>query len=163
MGWRKFELGLKLMLNSLKPRLLVCCSYYGISFLLNKRASEQASSHLARAANRYHQKCLNRVVQQRLSFKITHIWAKCINIWLGYDPIDPNDLIFVWRWGIWSGIPFWVISQPNVEWFCSTMDHFEALGFTYWKECSNTLEKSILWCLERRKTSTSSPAVRKEA
>ena len=51
---------------------------------------------------------------------MTHIEAKSINIWLRYDP---KHLVSTQTWG---DIPFWVISQPNVDGFCSNMDNLKA-------------------------------------
>ena len=52
-----------------------------------------------------------------VGFKMSHIEAKSINIWLRYDP-KCNLTI--------CGITFWVISQPNVDGFWFNMAHFEA-------------------------------------
>ena len=51
---------------------------------------------------------------------MTHIEAKSINIWLRYDP---KHLVSTQTWG---DISFWVISQPNVNGFCSSMDNLKA-------------------------------------
>ena len=53
--------------------------------------------------------------QQDLAFKMIHIEAKSINIWLRYDLKHLVSTL----------LPFWVISQPKVDGFCSNMGHFK--------------------------------------
>ena len=65
------------------------------------------------------------VAQQDLAFKMIHIEAKSINIWPKYDP---KHSCFLTSTQTWGDIPFWVISQPNVDRFCSNMDDLKALA-----------------------------------
>ena len=52
-----------------------------------------------------------RAAQQDSAFKMTYIWANSINI--GWDMTQ--NILF----------PFWVISLPNVDGFCSNMGHYK--------------------------------------
>ena len=56
-----------------------------------------------------------KAAEQDSAFKMTHIEAKSINLWLRYDP----------KWNVCGNKMFRVISQPNIDGSYFNMGHFK--------------------------------------